>query len=201
MRQICHLLSIILCLFVATSCGSDAHSNTNDNGGGKSNRSQEMHEHLESDSPTTIETPSETIVTSIPDSTTGDSIPIAQKVERPTRRPPEMTFVTTTHTYDTIEQGDIVEYEFKFTNTGERPLTIKDVKGSCGCTIGSYPFLDIAPGEQNVIKARFDSKGKQGPQFTTITVYSNANPKGDLLSLKGIVRGPDGSVAPSTLAH
>lgn len=198
MRQICHLLSITLCFLAVTSCGSDAHTNTTS---GELNYSSEHHEQSESGASTTTPLPQANIVATIPDSTAIDSTPIAQKIERPTRRPPEVTFVTTTHAYDTIDQGDIVEYEFKFTNTGERPLTINDVKGSCGCTIGSYPFLDIAPGEQNVIKARFDSKGKQGPQFTTITVYSNANPKGDLLSLKGVVRGPDGSVEPSAVVH
>jgi hypothetical protein len=109
------------------------------------------------------------------------------RAERPTRQPAKIVFEETSYTYDTIQQGDVIEYEFKFKNTGERPLSVKDVKGSCGCTIGSYPFLDIAPNETNAIKARFDSKGKVGPQSTTITVYSNANPKGDVLSLKGVV--------------
>lgn len=117
-----------------------------------------------------------------------DTIKVAQKVERPTRIPAKIKFETTSYLYDTINQGDVVEYSFKFKNVGERPLAIKDVRGSCGCTIASYSFLDIAANEESEIKARFDSKGKKGPQFTTITVYSNANPKGDVLSLKGVVR-------------
>lgn len=117
-----------------------------------------------------------------------DTLPKANRAERPVRVPANIAFKETSYTYDTILQGEVVEYEFKFKNTGERPLSIKDVKGSCGCTIGSYPFLDIAPNEESSIKARFDSKGKEGPQFTTITVYSNANPKGDVLSLKGVVK-------------
>jgi hypothetical protein len=121
------------------------------------------------------------------DTTSLDTIKAVQKVARPTREPAKIKFKETTYTYDTIKQGEVIEYNFKFQNVGERPLSIKDVKGSCGCTIGSYPFLDIAPNEKNTIKARFDSKGKKGVQFTTITVYSNANPKGDVLSLKGFV--------------
>lgn len=122
------------------------------------------------------------------DSSQMDTVKVAQKIERPTRKPPKIKFETTSYLYDTIDQGDIVEYSFKFKNVGERPLSIKDVTGSCGCTIASYSFLDIAPNEESEIKARFDSKGKHGPQFTTITVYSNANAKGDVLSLKGVVR-------------
>ena len=121
------------------------------------------------------------------DTTSLDTVKAVQKIARPTREPAKIKFEETSYTYDTIKQGDVVEYSFKFKNVGERPLSIKDVKGSCGCTIGSYPFLDIAPKEENAIKARFDSKGKVGPQFTTITVYSNANAKGDVLSLKGFV--------------
>lgn len=122
------------------------------------------------------------------DSLQQDSLPV--KVERPSRKPAAFDFEHTSYFYDTINQGDIIEHDFVFTNVGERPLSIKDVQGSCGCTIGSYPFLDIAPQEKSQIKARFDSKGKVGPQFTTITVYSNANPKGVVLSLKGVVRAP-----------
>lgn len=125
--------------------------------------------------------------TILTDTISVDTVKKAEKAVRPTREPAKIEFKETSHTYDTIKQGDIVEYSFKFKNVGERPLSIKDVKGSCGCTIGSYPFLDIAPKEESVIKARFDSKGKVGPQFTTITVYSNANAKGDVLSLKGVV--------------
>lgn len=121
------------------------------------------------------------------DTTSLDTVKAVQKIARPTRAPAKIKFTETSYTYDTIKQGAIIEYSFKFKNTGERPLAIKDVKGSCGCTIGSYPFLDIAPKEENAIKARFDSKGKVGPQLTTITVYSNANPKGDVLTLKGFV--------------
>lgn len=139
------------------------------------------------------------VATTTLDTTTVDSSAIVQKMERPSRGPAILTFDETSYTYDTIDQGDVIEYEFKFTNTGERPLTIKNVQGSCGCTIGSYPFLDIAPGERDAIKARFDSKGKQGPQFTTITVYSNAEDR--VLSLKGVVRGPDGSVLPTAVGH
>lgn len=131
--------------------------------------------------------PAVAIDTTLIDSTGIDTIKKVQKIARPTREPAKIEFKETSHTYDTIKQGDVVEYSFEFENVGERPLSIKDVKGSCGCTIGSYPFLDIAPKEKSAIKARFDSKGKKGSQFTTITVYSNANPKGDVLSLKGVV--------------
>lgn len=117
-----------------------------------------------------------------------DSITEPQKTERPSRKPAEIKFIETTHSYDTIQEGEVIEYSFKFKNIGELPLSIKDVKGSCGCTIGSYPFLDIAPNEEDIIKTRFDSKGKEGVQTTTVTVYTNGLGKEKVLTLKGFVK-------------
>ena len=44
--------------------------------------------------------------------------------------------------YGTIEYNSNVKREFKFTNTGDKVLIIKSVKGSCGCTIPSYKKED-----------------------------------------------------------
>ncbi len=124
------------------------------------------------------------------DSSQIDSSAIVQKAERPSRKPAKIKFDHLVFHYDTIQQGDIIKHNFTFTNIGERPLTIKNVYGSCGCTIGSYPFLDIAPNEQSVIKAKFDSKGKSGQQETTITIESNGSPSSQKVTLKGYVVAP-----------
>ncbi len=140
---------------------------------------------------TILETPEEIVGldTLEIDSVLLDTTAIPPKIEKPKRKPAQMKFETTVHRYDTIQQGDVIEYAFRFKNIGERPLVITSVKGSCGCTIGSYPFLDIAPNESEVIKARFDSKGKKGAQKTTITVLTaNASPKSYKLTLEGFVK-------------
>ena len=117
-----------------------------------------------------------------------DSTPLPQKVEKPTRKPAKMKFEHLIFKYDTIEQGDVITHDFKFKNIGERPLVVNNVFGSCGCTIASYPFLDIAPNESNTIKSKFDSKGKKGFQKTTITVQCNGKPKTYKLTLEGYVK-------------
>lgn len=145
------------------------------------------------DNPVVAEDSITQIIAPAPDSIAVDTMAIdttaePQKLERPSRKPPKMKFEKTSYSYDTIQQGEVIEYSFKFKNVGERPLSISNVQGSCGCTIGSYPFLDIAPNEENSIKARFDSKNKKGSQTTTVTVYSNADPKEYVLTLKGFVK-------------
>ena len=52
---------------------------------------------------------------------------------------PVMTFQTTTIDYGKIEKGSDKVRKFAFTNTGNEPLVIKSAKGSCGCTVPTYP--------------------------------------------------------------
>jgi len=78
--------------------------------------------------------------------------------------------------FGTITEGDTVEHNFAFTNTGEFPLIINNITASCGCTTPEWPRDPIAPGQQSSIKVRFNSKGKMGMQNKTITIFANTEP-------------------------
>ena len=52
---------------------------------------------------------------------------------------PSMNFETTEIDYGVIAQNSDPLRVFKFTNEGSEPLVIKHAKGSCGCTVPSYP--------------------------------------------------------------
>lgn len=109
-----------------------------------------------------------------------------EKSKAPTKRP-KIKFSQKSFDYGMIEQGDKVDHEFTFTNTGDADLIIKDAQASCGCTTPSYPFIPIKPGETGVIDVTFSSIGKMGTQHPTITVTSNAYPRITTLSLEGFV--------------
>ncbi|KQS33570.1 DUF1573 domain-containing protein [Dyadobacter sp. Leaf189] len=89
--------------------------------------------------------------------------------------------------FGTIQEGAIVEHEFKFKNEGEYPLILNNISSSCGCTTPEWPKEPIGPNQTSSIKVRFDSKNKSGPQVKTITVYANTEPAYSELRLKGIV--------------
>lgn len=89
--------------------------------------------------------------------------------------------------FGTIEEGAIVEHDFKFRNDGEYPLILNNISSSCGCTTPEWPKDPIAPKQTSSIKVRFDSKHKAGPQVKTVTVYANTEPAYSELRLKGIV--------------
>lgn len=85
---------------------------------------------------------------------------------------PVMTLETTEVDYGKIEQGADPYRVFKFTNTGKAPLVIENAKGSCGCTVPTYPKEPIAPGETAEIKVRYDTN-RVGKFTKTITLTTN----------------------------
>ncbi|MEO6282787.1 MAG: DUF1573 domain-containing protein [Dyadobacter sp.] len=89
--------------------------------------------------------------------------------------------------FGTIQEGAIVEHNFKFRNDGAYPLILNNITSSCGCTTPEWPKEPIGPKQTSSIKVRFDSKHKSGPQVKTITVYANTEPAYSELRLKGIV--------------
>jgi hypothetical protein len=87
---------------------------------------------------------------------------------------PVITFTEKSHDFGNIHQGDIVEYVFKFKNTGTAPLVISRVDVTCGCTTPEWPKEPIAPGKTGSVKAVFNSAGKMGQQNKVITIQSNS---------------------------
>lgn len=110
--------------------------------------------------------------------------PIAPKKKK---KRAKMKFEKDIFEFGKIKQGDKVTYDFKFKNTGDAPLVIKNVDVSCGCTFPSYPFIPIQPGEEGVIGVIFNSEHKVGRQKPTVTVITNARPRTHKLYLKGFV--------------
>jgi hypothetical protein len=100
----------------------------------------------------------------------------------------EMSFETDIHDFGTIEYAGNGTYEFKFKNTGKEPLIISNAKGSCGCTVPTYPKdVPIKPGESNVIKVTYDTK-RAGNFTKTVTINSNAKTPEKVITIKGLVQ-------------
>jgi hypothetical protein len=91
---------------------------------------------------------------------------------------PRIVFTEKSHDFGDIQQGDQVNYTFKFTNTGTEPLLLSRVETTCGCTATNWTKDPVAPGHTGEVSATFNSTGKKGMQRKVITIYSNAtNPK------------------------
>lgn len=98
----------------------------------------------------------------------------------------KIEFKSETIDYGQIDKGSDGLRVFEFTNTGDQPLVISDVKSSCGCTVPEKPKEPIAPGKTGEIKVKYDTK-RVGPIRKTVTVYSNAEQPIKALKIKGQV--------------
>lgn len=97
----------------------------------------------------------------------------------------KITFDEVTFDFGKVEHGERVKHIFRFTNTGNEPLVLSNAKGSCGCTVPSWPKEPIAPGETGAIVVEFDTKGKTGRQNKQVTITANTTPPHSLVYIKG----------------
>jgi len=102
-----------------------------------------------------------------------------------------MTFEETTHNFGTVEEGEIVEHVFAFTNTGEVPLLISDARSTCGCTVPDWPKEVIEPGEDGEIKVLFKTMGKRDRQEKPVIITANTYPAETKVFLKGFVQAKE----------
>ena len=77
----------------------------------------------------------------------------------------------------TAREGQIIEVRYRLRNSGTNNLIIESVTAGCGCTVPEKPEQPIKPGEEQVITAKFDSKGRVGPNHKNITVVANTTPE------------------------
>ena len=114
----------------------------------------------------------------------------AIKVENPNA--PQISFETEVINYGNIEKGADGVREFKFTNTGKSPLIISNARGSCGCTVPTWPKEPIKPGESSSIKVKYDTN-RPGPINKSVTITSNAKTPTKVLRIKGNISVPQTS--------
>jgi len=89
--------------------------------------------------------------------------------------------------YGIIEHNVDGNREFKFTNTGDKILIIKNAKGSCGCTVPTWPKEPIAPGESGTIKVKY-ATNRIGVFTKNIVLLTNSNNHSPIiLTIKGEV--------------
>lgn len=99
---------------------------------------------------------------------------------------PQISFEDTNYDFGDITYKGNGTHEFEFTNKGNSPLLLSNVRSSCGCTIPTWPKEPFEPGKKGVIVVKYDTK-RIGPFNKSITVYSNASNNPVVLRIKGKV--------------
>jgi len=98
-----------------------------------------------------------------------------------------LEFEKTSHDFGTVNEGGPITHEFKFTNKGKVPLTISNVRASCGCTTPSWTNEPVAPGKTGSITAQYNTQNRPGPFNKTLTVTANTEPAMSVLTITGTV--------------
>jgi hypothetical protein len=88
-------------------------------------------------------------------------------------RAPKASLSEDVFNFGTINGGQKVTHDFILKNNGQDPLIIRKVSTTCGCTASEPDKYEIPGGGQTTIKCTFDSRGKNGKQFQTVTMITN----------------------------
>lgn len=106
---------------------------------------------------------------------------------------PQFNFSEEKHNFGKIQEGTVAKHDFEFTNTGDAPLVITSAKGSCGCTVPSWPREPIAPGESGKIHVEFNSSNRTGTQTKQVTLTANTTPNKKILRINAQVQPQGGN--------
>ena len=104
---------------------------------------------------------------------------------------PVMTFDKKVHDFGNIQNGTPVETVFSYTNTGDSPLVISDIKSTCGCTVPrDWSREPLNPGESSQFTVKFDGKGVNKTS-KTVTITANTQTGRETVKITAFVNNPE----------
>ena len=100
---------------------------------------------------------------------------------------PELTFDHNNYDFGTVQNGEMLEHEFTFTNTGDAPLKVMKANPSCGCTVPEWSKDPIEPGEKGSMKVKFDARGRSGKQHKNVRLTTNTKSGNEVLTFSATI--------------
>ncbi len=85
------------------------------------------------------------------------------------------------------EDGGAVSHIFEFTNSGDKPIVITDVRTTCGCTTPEYSKRPITPNSKSSIEIKYDPLYRPGPIARDISIYTSADREPVVVKISGFV--------------
>ena len=104
---------------------------------------------------------------------------------------PEISFSVKSFDFgEVLATNGKLHHKFIFTNVGDEPLEIEQVKSSWGCTVTSRSTGLINPGDNGFVKVTFNPSNRKGKFRKSVNIYTNAKPKTVKLDVSGIIIQP-----------
>lgn len=113
----------------------------------------------------------------------------SQLTEKELADAPVVSFDKKSIEFGEIKPGEKANCDFTLENQGKSALIIRKTKASCGCTAVTMGENTILPGQKTIVRATFNSAGKSGRQYKSITVITNdpKNPE-TILTISGTIK-------------
>lgn len=109
---------------------------------------------------------------------------------------PKIVFEELEHDFGNFKESDGVQTTtFKFTNKGESPLVLNNVRASCGCTTPKWTREPVAPGNSGEIQVSYNPRNRPGSFNKSVMISSNAENGTTVLRIKGRVEEREKTLA------
>ena len=86
---------------------------------------------------------------------------------------PKLAFKKKSHDFGKVEKGSVLTAAFILTNEGKQDLNIRQVKANCDCIRTTSETDTLKPGEEAKMNVTFDTEGRKGKQFKSVSIFSN----------------------------
>ncbi len=103
---------------------------------------------------------------------------------------PQLEWEMERYDFGTVYLDDPPEtkLDIKFTNEGNEPLVLSNVRACCGTRVHSWPREPILPGEEGTVTIEFRLAPRAHRISRTVTVTSNADPNTSIFRIVGVVK-------------
>ena len=116
--------------------------------------------------------------------------PAAIEETAPSTGGPVMSLESNTVDYGTLKQHGEPLRKVSFKNTGTEPLVIKNARGSCGCTVPTWPKEPILPGASADIEIRY-ATNRLGKINKTVKITTNEGGDAHVIKVVGNILKPE----------
>lgn len=101
---------------------------------------------------------------------------------------PVLKFEKAAHDFGEIEARESVETVFKYTNTGDAPLVITNIKADCGCTVPKdWSKEPLAKGESGEFTVKYNGSGS-GKVTKHLTISANTEKGTERVKITAFVK-------------
>jgi len=102
---------------------------------------------------------------------------------------PKLSIAERVVDFGKVEEGELVEAEFNLTNDGLEKLNFRKIKSNCSCVTYDVRSQNLKKGKSQTLKLKFDTTGRRGNQYKTVTIFSNdpSSPT-QMVTIKGTIQ-------------